>query len=123
VGGGVALRMTHMQAGARRVGEHVEDVELGLSGDVGRLEGLVVFPEFLPARLDDLGIVRRHRDGSWARQASNSASEQLGKRAKRNAGSARLPGFAVTLPRWKDAVNGREVRKVWSPRRTHSRPT
>ena len=29
VGGGVALRMADMQAGARRVGEHVEDVELG----------------------------------------------------------------------------------------------
>ena len=55
VGGGVAFGMADVQAGAAGIGEHVEDVELRLVGDVGRAEGLVLSPELLPARLDDLG--------------------------------------------------------------------
>ncbi len=60
VGGGVALGVADVQAGAARVGEHVEDVELRLVRQVRRAEGLVFQPVLLPARLDRLGVVTRH---------------------------------------------------------------
>ena len=44
VGGGVALGMADVQAGAAGVGEHVEDVVLRLVGDVRRAEGPVLQP-------------------------------------------------------------------------------
>ena len=57
--------MADVQAGAARVGEHVEDVELRLARDgrvagVGRAEGLVRFPELLPPPFDVGGVVARH---------------------------------------------------------------
>ncbi len=60
IGGGVALGMADVQAGAGRIGEHVEDVVFRLVGDIGRAEGLVFFPVALPARFDDLGVIGRH---------------------------------------------------------------
>ena len=61
IGGGVAFRVADVEPGARGVGEHVEDIELGLCGEFGgvgrRLEGLAVVPDLLPLGLDDVRIV------------------------------------------------------------------
>ena len=68
VGGGVALGMADVQAGAARVREHVEDVELGPRRiEVDRAEGLVPLPFGLPLGLDALRMVRRHGSRSLAR--------------------------------------------------------
>ena len=61
VGGGVALRMADVQAGARGVGEHVEAVELRLRGveprvaGVGLREGVLGVDPRLPSLLDLVG--------------------------------------------------------------------
>src|SRR5581483_1520041 len=60
IGGRVALWVADMQPGAARIGEHVEDVILGLFRPVRRAESLALFPVPLPFRLDDFGIVTRH---------------------------------------------------------------
>ena len=54
VGGGIAFGMAHVQAGAGRVGEHVEDVELRLGAVVRGGKGFVVEPVLLPLGLDDV---------------------------------------------------------------------
>ena len=50
VGRGVALGVADVQAGAGGIGEHVEDVGLGLAGIFLGAEGLVLVPVLLPAR-------------------------------------------------------------------------
>ncbi|MNY73322.1 hypothetical protein D3C86_2120930 [compost metagenome] len=49
-----------MEARARGIGEHVEDVVLGLGDIQGGLEGLVGIPVGLPLGFDDGRIVLRH---------------------------------------------------------------
>ena len=54
VRGGVALGVSYMKAGSRRIGEHVEDVGpflLGEGGVFGYGKGLVLCPVLLPFRL------------------------------------------------------------------------
>src|SRR5262249_49402361 len=71
VGGGVALGVADVQAASGRVGEHVEDVELGPAGGLGAFRpqcvggvggagGRVLLPVTLPARLDRSRVVARH---------------------------------------------------------------
>ena len=57
VRGDVAQRMPHVQACARRVGEHVEHVELRPCGVDLDVVGLLVAPALLPAGFDLLEIV------------------------------------------------------------------
>lgn len=63
VGRRVALRVADVQTGRRRIGEHVERVELGLPAveaglaGVRRPEHLPLVPELLPLRFDGGGIV------------------------------------------------------------------
>ena len=85
VGGGVAFGMADVQPGPAGIGEHVEDVELRLVGEIGRAEGLVLQPVILPAPLDDLGVVTRHARLSTSRQGS------------RKAGPIRRAGICVIL--------------------------
>ena len=61
VGGGVALRMPHMQAVAAGVGEHVENVGLFGAGQAGRGEGAMGFPPGLPFGFYPRGLVAGHR--------------------------------------------------------------
>ncbi len=68
VGGGVAFRMAHMQAGPGRVGEHVQHVVLGFVcveafvPGVGLPERSVLLPIGLPLGLDGLEVVAWHLD-------------------------------------------------------------
>src|SRR5438045_7166326 len=86
VGGGVTLRMAHVQAGAARIREHVEDVEFGFLGvetflaRVRRVENLAFIPDFLPLRLNLVERIRfaalaAHREilnHEWTRMDTNS---------------------------------------------------
>ena len=57
--------MAHVEARTRRIGEHVEDEQLGAAGDlvgfceraggVRRLEGAIRLPVVLPLHLDGVG--------------------------------------------------------------------
>src|SRR5262249_55612450 len=72
VGRGVAFRVADVQPGPARVGEHVEDVELGLTGGretagVGCAERLVRLPELLPPTLDIGRVVTRHGSAAFVR--------------------------------------------------------
>ena len=60
VGGGVAFRVADVQAVPAGVGEHVEHVNFRPFRQSGGGEGAVLFPVFLPFRLDGGGIVTRH---------------------------------------------------------------
>ncbi|MNS52788.1 hypothetical protein D3C72_855150 [compost metagenome] len=60
VRGRVAFRVADVQTGARRIREHVQDVELGLVRVLAGLEGLVFLPVTLPLGFDLLGIVLGH---------------------------------------------------------------
>src|SRR5262249_6606333 len=84
VGGGVAFRVADVQAGAAGVGGNVEDVELRLAGGVRRWEGLVLFPELLPARFDDLGVEPWHclhvREKGWVRTLYDACGSLYGPR-------------------------------------------
>ena len=74
VGGGIALGMADVQAGAARVGKHVEDVELGPGGiEIDRAEGLVPLPFGLPLGLDTLRVIRRHGSDFSGRDAETAA--------------------------------------------------
>src|SRR5207249_10537502 len=68
--------MTDVQPGAAGVREHVEDVEFGLVRPVGRAECLVLFPVFLPARLDGFWIVSRHAPNSFAEDCISHSSRR-----------------------------------------------
>ena len=57
VAGDVSKGMTHMQTGSRRIGEHVEDVELGLVCLFGHLVGTFLCPRLLPAGFDVSEVV------------------------------------------------------------------
>ena len=58
VGGGVTFRVTHVEPGAARVGEHVEDIELWLVrveprlARIRRMKGRRLIPDGLPFRLN-----------------------------------------------------------------------
>ena len=60
VGGGVALGMPDVQPLAARIREHVQDVQFAAFGEHGAGESPVLFPELLPFRLDDGGVVAWH---------------------------------------------------------------
>ena len=78
VGGGVALRVADVQAGAARIREHVEHVELlaaaggefGVGerpGGVGRLERVVLVPPVLPSAARCPAQASRSTDGeAWS---------------------------------------------------------
>ena len=79
VGRGVAFGMADVQTRAGRVGEHVEDVELGFGAVVVGGKGFVLKPMVLPLWLDDVEWIFlaefRHNGGSYTgsgnfRQAS-----------------------------------------------------
>jgi hypothetical protein len=57
VRGDIAQRMAYVQAGARRVGEHVEHVEFGPRRVGLDLVGFIFLPAALPLGLDLLEIV------------------------------------------------------------------
>ena len=57
IGRDIALGMTHVEPGSRRVREHIEDVKLGLGGVDVRTKGLVLAPVSLPFLFDGLVIV------------------------------------------------------------------
>jgi len=57
VRGDVAQRMAHMQAGARRIGEHVQHIEFGPRRIGLDLVGFILLPAALPLGLDLLEIV------------------------------------------------------------------
>ena len=79
VGGGVALGMADVQAGAAGVGKHVEDVELGPGRvEVDRAEGLVPLPFGLPLGLDALRVIRRHGSTLSGRDQPRTGSNRLG---------------------------------------------
>ena len=61
--GGIAFRMTGMQADAAGIREHIQRVELGL-GKVPhvRTEGLVILPELLPFGFDDFRVINAVHD-------------------------------------------------------------
>ena len=64
VGGGVPFRMTDVQAGAARIREHVEDVELRFGRieilfiRIRRVKNLPLIPDGLPLRLDLIEWIR-----------------------------------------------------------------
>jgi len=79
IGGGVTFGVADVQARARRVGEHVEDVELGFGAGVVGGKSFVVEPVVLPFGLDLVERIFfaefRHNGGNYTgsgnfRQAS-----------------------------------------------------
>ena len=107
VGGGVALGVADVQARAAGVGEHVEDVELGLAGTKsGVRKVLFSLPVGLPLRLDPLGMIRRHDGrspsgpgrgvGAWrptrdVRPTDKKARREFGGRSARRFRRPRMP--------------------------------
>ena len=71
---GVAARMTHVQAGRRRIRELHQRVELGLGVvDLG-MEGMLVLPDFLPLGLNGLEIVLHNNSLPTVDAAYSAAS-------------------------------------------------
>ena len=81
IGGGVALRVAYMQTGTTRVGEHIQDVALGLAGiktllaGVEHFEGLLCIPGGLPLGFKDVERIRIFTFGHVARDYDTRATE------------------------------------------------
>src|SRR5690348_15037303 len=91
---GVALRMTHVQSGAARIGEHVQHVKLRLARIEVRLtrvrcvKQLFLFPDPLPFRLDRV-------EGIWF--AALAAHECKGRCNKETGKSEITKSFACDI--------------------------
>ena len=82
VRGDVALGMPDVQAGARRVGEHVQGIVLWLVRSIFRAEGLFAFPKLLPSTFDGGEIVFLFVFGHFKKKKDNEPFSPLWQRER-----------------------------------------